>query len=98
MVEEKENRIKEGLKMMGLSNIVFWLSWGITYMIMMLITSIILTLMLSRGLFDVLSPALVFFVFFFFSLATIALAIVCSLILLFWISFHAALHLNTWTI
>jgi hypothetical protein len=76
LVEEKETRIQEGLKMMGLSNVVFWLSWAITYALMMLISSAILTAILSGGLFNVLSPALVFFICFFFSLSTISLAIV----------------------
>lgn len=38
LVTEKEKKIKEGMKMMGLSDSAFWLSWFITYGIIMLAT------------------------------------------------------------
>ena len=41
LVTEKEKKIKEGMKMMGLSDMAFWLSWFITYGIIMLVTVLI---------------------------------------------------------
>ena len=53
LVTEKEKKIKEGMKMMGLSDIAFWLSWFITYGIIMLftvlITSVISALAILRN-------------------------------------------------
>lgn len=39
IVGEKENKIKEGMKMMGLSDSVFWLSWFIIYSIFVFLLS-----------------------------------------------------------
>lgn len=39
IVGEKENKIKEGMKMMGLKDSVFWMSWFIIYSIFVLILS-----------------------------------------------------------
>lgn len=41
IVGEKENKIKEGMKIMGLKDSVFWLSWFIIYGIFVLFLSII---------------------------------------------------------
>ncbi|ESP00897.1 hypothetical protein LOTGIDRAFT_81234, partial [Lottia gigantea] len=49
IVYEKEQRLKEVMKMMGLSNAVHWCAWFISYFIQMTITVIILTLMLKFG-------------------------------------------------
>ena len=44
VVQEKEDRIKEGMQIMGLSNAAFWLSWIVTYLAMMIVTSGLMTL------------------------------------------------------
>ncbi|XP_050394470.1 ATP-binding cassette sub-family A member 2 [Patella vulgata] len=49
IVYEKEQRLKEVMKMMGLSNAVHWFAWFISYWIQMTITVIILTMMLKFG-------------------------------------------------
>lgn len=42
IMEEKEQRLREGMRMMGLSPLSFWMSWGITYLIFYTIISLIL--------------------------------------------------------
>ncbi|RZB39263.1 ATP-binding cassette sub-family A member 5-like, partial [Asbolus verrucosus] len=46
IVGEKENKIKEGMKIMGLKDSVFWLSWFIIYGIFVLFLSIICCVLL----------------------------------------------------
>ena len=48
LLYEKEKKLKEGMKMMGLSNSSFYLSWIITYIIIYTIISIIATILLSN--------------------------------------------------
>lgn len=47
LLYEKEKKLREGMKMMGLSNTSFYLSWIITYFIIYTIISIIATVLLS---------------------------------------------------
>ncbi|KAL3870668.1 hypothetical protein ACJMK2_038713 [Sinanodonta woodiana] len=49
IVYEKEHRLKEVMKMMGLSNTVHWCAWLISSFVQMTLTSIVLTLMLKFG-------------------------------------------------
>ena len=47
IVYEKEQRLKEVMKVMGLGNGVHWLAWFITCFIMMLLSTILLVLVLK---------------------------------------------------
>ncbi|XP_062578503.1 ATP-binding cassette sub-family A member 7-like [Saccostrea cucullata] len=49
IVYEKENRLKEVMKIMGLSNAVHWVAWFINAFIMMFITIIFLTIIIKTG-------------------------------------------------
>ncbi|XP_059140192.1 phospholipid-transporting ATPase ABCA1-like [Physella acuta] len=49
VVYEKEKRLKEVMKIMGLSNGVHWLAWFITSFVMMLITVILFVIVLKAG-------------------------------------------------
>ncbi|XP_056020266.1 phospholipid-transporting ATPase ABCA1-like isoform X2 [Ostrea edulis] len=49
IVYEKENRLKEVMKIMGLSNAVHWVAWFINSFVMMFITILILTIILKAG-------------------------------------------------
>ena len=64
--------------MMGLSNLTFWMSWAITYAVMLLITSILITLVMSKGIFGVVPAGVLFMHVFLFSLSSIAMAILVS--------------------
>ncbi|XP_078319655.1 phospholipid-transporting ATPase ABCA1-like isoform X1 [Crassostrea virginica] len=49
IVYEKENRLKEVMKIMGLGNGVHWVAWFINAFVMMFITIIILTIIIKSG-------------------------------------------------
>ena len=75
VVFEKEKRIKESLKMIGLHDSVFWLSWFLIYAASTLLTSTILAVLVNLLLFDELQAIwLVFLIMYLFSLSMIMLA------------------------
>lgn len=41
LLNEKEKKIREGMKMMGMTNIAFYLSWIVTYLVIFLIVSLL---------------------------------------------------------
>lgn len=47
IVYEKETRLKEVMKVMGLSNGVHWLAWFITSLVMMVVSIILLVIILK---------------------------------------------------
>ena len=69
LVIEKEDRIKEGMKMMGLSDFAYNLSWFITIFTQLLLVSILITLVTSTSVFVYSDKFLVFIYFMAFSLA-----------------------------
>jgi len=46
MLAEKESKIKEGMKIMGMGSIAFYFSWILWYMIVGLITALLVCLIL----------------------------------------------------
>lgn len=44
MVDEKESKVKEYMKMMGMTDTSYWISWFIMYFIIYLIITILATL------------------------------------------------------
>ncbi|XP_020590496.1 ABC transporter A family member 1 isoform X2 [Phalaenopsis equestris] len=77
-VFEKEQKIKEGLQMMGLSNKIFYLSWFMTYTLQFAISSAIITASTMNSLFMYSDKSLVFIYFFLFSLSAIMLSFFIS--------------------
>ena len=71
LVVEKETRVKEGMKMMGLTDTVYNLSWLITTVLQMTIVSILITLVTGDTVFEYSNKVLVFIYFEVFSLAII---------------------------
>ena len=55
ILREKEHRIREGMKIMGLQNSAFYFSWIFTYIIIFTIISLIITILLAVGLFEMSS-------------------------------------------
>ncbi|KAJ7976760.1 ABC transporter A family member 1 [Quillaja saponaria] len=77
-VFEKEQKIKEGLYMMGLKDGVFHLSWFITYALQFAISSGIITACTMDSLFKYSDKTLVFVYFFLFGLSAIMLSFLIS--------------------
>lgn len=78
MVFEKEQRIKEGLFMMGLKNEIFYLSWFITYALQFAVSSAVLTLCTMGSLFKYSDKSVVFTYFLFFGLSAMTLSYLIS--------------------
>ncbi|XP_058204039.1 ABC transporter A family member 1 isoform X2 [Rhododendron vialii] len=77
-VFEKEQKIKEGLYMMGLKDEIFYLSWFITYALQFAISSGIITLCTMSTLFQYSDKSVVFMYFFLFGLSAIMLSFLIS--------------------
>ncbi|CAN6577001.1 unnamed protein product [Malus baccata var. baccata] len=77
-VFEKEQKIKEGLYMMGLKDGIFHLSWFITYALQFAISSAIITVSTMGNLFKYSDKSVVFIYFFFFGLSAIMLSFLIS--------------------
>ncbi|XAR68503.1 Maltose-transporting ATPase [Bertholletia excelsa] len=77
-VFEKEQKIKEGLYMMGLKDEIFYLSWFITYAFQFAISSGIITLCTMTTLFQYSDKTVVFMYFFLFGISAIMLSFLIS--------------------
>ena len=71
LVMEKEMRIKEGMKMMGLTEFAYNSSWLITTVIQMAVVSLLIVLVTMTSVFEYSDKFLVFIYFMAFSLAVI---------------------------
>ena len=79
IVYEKEVRLKEVMKIMGLYNSVHWVAWFITYFIQLTAIMIIITLILHFG--NILmhsDPFLIFFLLEIYSISTILFSFLLS--------------------
>ncbi|XP_065570568.1 ABC-type organic anion transporter ABCA8-like [Artemia franciscana] len=79
VVGEKEKKIKEGMKMMGLRDSVFWLSWFLIYFLLVLFLATVSTLVLfSIGVFQNTDYGLLFLLFILYGLSVISLGFVIT--------------------
>ena len=62
IVDEKEKKIKETLKMVGLRDSVFWLSWFLVYAALIVISSLLGSLLISLVVFSSSTYFLITFV------------------------------------
>ncbi|XP_022766656.1 ABC transporter A family member 1 isoform X4 [Durio zibethinus] len=77
-VFEKEQKIREGLYMMGLKDGIFHLSWFITYAFQFAFSSVIITTCTMDNLFKYSDKTVVFVYFFVFGLSAIMLSFLIS--------------------
>ncbi|GAU30068.1 hypothetical protein TSUD_332360 [Trifolium subterraneum] len=77
-VFEKEQKIKEGLYMMGLKDGIFHISWFITYALQFAISSAVITACTMDNIFKYSDKTLVFAYFFIFGLSAIMLSFFIS--------------------
>ncbi|XP_054722736.1 ATP-binding cassette sub-family A member 2-like [Uloborus diversus] len=81
IVYEKEQRLKEVMKTMGLNSAVHWLAWFITSFLQMTITAALLTVILKYGLVLTYSnPLLIFLMLEIFVVANIAFSFLVSVL------------------
>ncbi|XP_065646706.1 phospholipid-transporting ATPase ABCA1 isoform X2 [Hydra vulgaris] len=81
IVYEKEHRLKEVMKMMGLSNTVHWTAWFITSVTIMMCIVILMTVVLKFG--GILKYSNTAIVFLFLTLAALATTNFCFLMSIF---------------
>eukprot|EP01061_Rhynchopus_euleeides_P005452 TRINITY_DN14700_c0_g1_i1.p1 TRINITY_DN14700_c0_g1~~TRINITY_DN14700_c0_g1_i1.p1 ORF type:complete len:1039 (+),score=299.75 TRINITY_DN14700_c0_g1_i1:93-3209(+) len=78
IVEEKEQRLREGMLIMGLSKISFYASWFLSALFLMTISTIAMTAMGCFTIFSRTSPILVFASFELFAMSIIAASLLLS--------------------
>ena len=78
LVEEKENRLREAMLIMGLSTPAFYASWILTYLAQYTVTSILITILLKATITKKGDGVIIFFLFWLFMFSTIALSTLIS--------------------
>lgn len=83
VVHEKERKLKESMKMMGLNSWLHWVAWFTKYFIFLLITSAIMTIFLTMNtaegrVIGKTNPLIIFLFLMCFSMATIAFCFLVS--------------------
>jgi hypothetical protein len=81
LAEEKESKSREGMKMMGLKDTSYFLSWLAFYVIVVIGMSIIIVCMLSINVFYYSNKLLVFILAFFYGLSLFGFSLVIVAIL-----------------
>jgi len=64
IVKEKEQKIKESMRMMGMSDFPYWLSWFFYYSGINLMTSVLATITLAINVFPLSNYILIFLIIF----------------------------------
>ena len=64
MVREKESRMKETMRMMGMSDFAYWLSWYVFYSLKTTILSALATAIFAINCLEFSDPSLLFFAIF----------------------------------
>jgi ATP-binding cassette subfamily A (ABC1) protein 3 len=72
LVEEKELKLKETMRIMGVNNAALAGAWFTTYMIIFAITALLITIMTSGNVFKFSDKGIIFFFFWFFGISVFA--------------------------
>eukprot|EP00041_Stephanoeca_diplocostata_P037453 m.1419052 g.1419052 ORF g.1419052 m.1419052 type:complete len:1793 (-) comp25039_c0_seq8:263-5641(-) len=79
VVHEKERRLKESMKMMGLTSIVHWAAWFTQALTLLVVSAILMTLEIAGGnVLEHTDSSIVFVYLLFFSIATISFCFLLS--------------------
>jgi ATP-binding cassette subfamily A (ABC1) protein 3 len=81
LAEEKESKSREGMKMMGLKDSSYFLSWWVFFTILVVIMATLITLMVSINVFALSSKALVFLLAFFYGISLFGYSLIIVSIL-----------------
>ena len=75
IVQEKEKKLKELMRIMGLHSLAFWLSWGLTYIVILFIATLIMTaILVPSGVLGNSHFFIVFVLFFLYGLTVISMS------------------------
>ena len=75
IVSEKESKARESMKMMGLTDFSYWLSWWVYYLIIVTIISALCILVLSFNVIKYSNRGLIFLFFWIYGLSLFGLAV-----------------------
>ena len=78
IVSEKETKARESMKMMGLNDFSYWLSWWVYYFIIVSIISGLVVLVLSFNVLKYSNKGLIFLLFWIYGLSLFGLAVFLS--------------------
>ena len=78
IVEEKEERLREGMLIMGLSKTSFYCSWFLTYFFLLTLSTVVITLAGAVSVFKNTSVVLIFCCFELFAMSIITLSMLIS--------------------
>jgi len=81
LAEEKESKSREGMKMMGLKDSSYFLSWFVFFTLIILMMSTIITFMVSINVFPNSSKVLIFFLAFFYGISLFGFSLIIVAIL-----------------
>jgi ATP-binding cassette subfamily A (ABC1) protein 3 len=75
LAEEKESKLREGMKMMGLKDFTYYLSWFIFYFTVITIMSIVMAMIVGYSVFQQSNTFLLFLLSFLYGLSTFGFSI-----------------------
>lgn len=75
IVAEKESKARESMRMMGLSDASYWLSWFTYYLIIVTIISVLCIIILSANVFKYSNRGLIFLYFWVYGMSLFGLCI-----------------------
>lgn len=75
VVSEKESKARESMKMMGLTDFSYWLSWWVYYLIIVTIITVLVLIVLSINVLKYSNRGLIFVYFWIYGLSLFGLAI-----------------------
>jgi ATP-binding cassette, subfamily A (ABC1), member 3 len=75
VVSEKESKARESMKMMGLNDFSYWLSWWVYYLIIVTVISALVIIVLSFNVLKYSNRGLVFLFFWIYGLSLFGLAV-----------------------
>jgi ATP-binding cassette, subfamily A (ABC1), member 3 len=78
VVSEKESKARESMKMMGLSDVSYWLSWFTYYFIIVTIISILCVIILSFNVFTYSNKGIIFLFFWIYGISLFGLCVLIS--------------------
>lgn len=78
LLYEKEKKIREGMKIMGMNDLSFFLSWIIYYAVLYTVTSLLVAMILCVSMFKKSAYTLVFFVHWLYGMTLIFQSIFVS--------------------